>query len=150
MLVLNDDVWCQYDCSRVMPLYFDRKHHTRALFCLQYSIGRAKCWYLVRWPAKPSYRLLNTNMLTRVHYYHDLRKLNASKPETMTLRNQQMGKTGDVYPQPKQRCHPRVSSDLLILWTQIDNINLRRYASSTPIKTCCKHDNISGKKKLNY
>lgn len=53
----------------------------------------------VRWSAKPQYRIFNTNMLEKG--YCDWWKLNEPKPDALTLKNPQVAKAGNAYPQPR-------------------------------------------------
>ena len=40
--------------------------------------------------------------------FYDGSKLKAPKPDTKTSKNQQVGKTGNVNPQPRQRCCKKI------------------------------------------
>ena len=105
----------------------------------------------VRWSAKPQYRIFNTNMLEKG--YCDWWQLNEPKPDALTLKNPQVAKAGNAYPQPRWWCHPRgfrASYDPIMItsWcTQVENSYLKRYASKTLSKSSFEHDDISGKKK---
>ena len=53
-------------------------------------------------------------MLTKVFY--DWSKLNALKPDTKTPKNQQVEKTGNVYPQPRQRDNLTIHLKMTEVW----------------------------------